>query len=533
MTLQDFLKEQQLIFCHLVSGNDDPFTAPDAVLVFGAKDETHWIISNEERDHIDLLRMFAAAEGRVFIFEHAQFHMRRLMHWNIHVSRPICQTIIHHLLELPLPSNDAFRSAQEAQHNISTAQQTFAQSQNTLQRSPYKNVARLECLASAAFSHMEYRGLYVDQNVWREILKDEEEKKSMAESEFFAAAKPHVKIDLFGRPDISLEQDEALRELFEKLTQQSLDRLDKKTLRELEHPAAKALIKYRESAKLVSTYGEGFLQNVNEHTGRIHAHFNPLGTSTGRVSCHSPNIQNLPTDQRFHQAICAPPNKTLVTADYATCELRVLAALSGDKSFLSAFEKDEDLHSRVASEMFQMPVSKNENPHLRQRAKAINFGLIYGMGHRALARQVGVAENEARVLLKQYFDAYPGIANFLDRSVNKAKSNGFAETVLKRRLYLEPSDNQLSRIAKNMPIQGTSAEIAKLAMARLNERLWRDHPEAFLVNMIHDELVVECPQEDGDTIAQIVVDEMEKAQRTLLPNVKPKADVHVGHTWGH
>ncbi len=533
MTLQDFLQAQQLIFCHLVAGDDNLFAAPEAVLVFGVKDETHWVITHEDTEQIELLRLFAAAEERVFIFEHAQSHMRRLLHWNIHVSRPICQNVIHRLLELSPPSGEAFRSTQEAQRHMESSRQTFSQSQEALHSSPYKNVARLECLASSAFAHMEYRGLYVDQQVWRNILKDEEEKKAAAESEFFSAAKPHVKIDLFGRPDISLEQDEALRELFEKLTGESLNRLDKKTLRGLEHPAAKALIKYRESAKLVSTYGEGFLQNIHASTGRIHAHFNPLGTSTGRVSCHSPNIQNLPTDERFHQAICAPPNKCLVTADYATCELRVLAALSGDKSFLGAFEKDEDLHSRVASEMFQTSVSKHENAHLRQRAKAINFGLIYGMGHRALARQVGVGEDEAKILLKQYFDAYPGIASFLEHSVSKAKSNGFAATVLNRRLYLEPSDNQLSRIAKNMPIQGTSAEIAKLAMARLNERLWRDHPDAFLVNMIHDELVVECPKEDGETIGQIVVEEMEKAQRTLLPSVKPKADVHVGHTWGH
>ena len=134
---------------------------------------------------------------------------------------------------------------------------------------------------------------------------------------------------------------------------------------------------------------------------------------------------------------------------------------------------------------------------------------------------------------KQYFDAYPGIADFLEASVQKAKRNGYAETILHRRLYLEPHDSQLSRVAKNMPIQGTSAEIAKLAMIRLNERLWHHYPNAFLVNMIHDELVVECPKEDGEAVAAIVVEEMERAQQTLLPNVKPKADVHLGKTWVH
>ena len=283
----------------------------------------------------------------------------------------------------------------------------------------------------------------------------------------------------------------------------------------------------------MSTYGTSFLSHIHPKTQRIHANFEPLGTSTGRVSCHGPNLQNLPTDARFHAAITAPPDKLLVTADYATCELRVLAALSGDKTFIEAFAQDADLHSRVASEMFKMPVSKTENAHLRQRAKAINFGLIYGMGYRALGKQVGVSEDEARILLKQYFDAYPGIADFLEASVAKAKNRGYAETVLHRRLYLEPHDSQLSRVAKNMPIQGTSAEIAKLAMIRLNERLWKEYPSSFLVNMIHDELVVECPKEDGEAVAAIVVEEMERAQQTLLPNVKPKADVHCGATWVH
>ena len=226
MTLRDFLQEQQLIFCHLVAGDDDLFAAPEAVLVFGVKDETHWVITHEDTEHLELLRLFAAAEERVFIFEHAQSHMRRLLHWNIHVSRPICQNVIHRLLELSPPSGEAFRSTQEAQRHMGSARQTFSQSQESLHSSPYKNVARLECLASSAFAHMEYRGLYVDQQVWKHF-KRRRRKKAAAESEFFRG-KPHVKIDLFGRPDISLEQDEALRELFEKLTGESLNRLDKK-----------------------------------------------------------------------------------------------------------------------------------------------------------------------------------------------------------------------------------------------------------------------------------------------------------------
>ena len=533
MTFNLFLQNHQLLFCHLIMAPRSLLAPPNAILVHGLEGDEHFLIDQEQKENFQLLRMALSAPDRVFVFPDAKPAMRHLLAWELWTARPLCLTTLGILLdqksEQPFFSEN-LSQAQSTQRNI---QKEFQQLQETLQTSPYKQIARLECMALSAFAHMEHRGLYIDQKQWQSVITKEENKKNEAQNEFFEAAKPHVKIDLFGRPDISLEQDEALRQLFEKLTNQPLERLHKNTLKSIAHPAAKALLKYREAAKLVSTYGSSFLGNIHPKTKRIHANFEPLGTSTGRVSCHGPNLQNLPTDSRFHAAISAPNEKVLVTADYATCELRVLAALSGDKTFIEAFAQDADLHSRVASEMFQKPVSKTENPHLRQRAKAINFGLIYGMGHRALGKQVGVSEDDARILLKQYFDAYPGIADFLEASVQKAKRNGYAETILHRRLYFESHDSQLSRVAKNMPIQGTSAEIAKLAMIRLNERLWHHHPNAFLVNMIHDELVVECPKEDGETVAAIVVEEMERAQQTLLTTVKPKADVHVGKTWVH
>jgi DNA polymerase-1 len=533
MKLNSFLQQHQLIFCHLVMPQSSLLSPPKAILLYGLDEENTFIIDETQEADLDLLRLTLAAPDRVFVFADAKPALRHLLSWGLWTARPLCLATLNNLLEQKPEYPYFSENVSEAQTLKPRLIEEFHRLQETLQRSPYQQIARLECLVISAFAHMEHRGLYIDQKAWRTIIDDEEEKKNLAQEDFFKAAQPHVKIDLFGRPDINLEQDEALRQLFEKLTQQPLERLHKNTLKSLDHPAAKALLKYREAAKLVSTYGESFLSHIHSQTRRIHATFEPLGTSTGRVSCHGPNLQNLPTDARFHEAICAPDDKVLVTADYATCELRVLAALSGDKTFIEAFAQDADLHSRVASEMFHQPVSKTENPHLRQRAKAINFGLIYGMGHRALGRQVGVSEEEARVLLKQYFDASPGIAAFLEESVAKARQNGYAQTVLRRRLYFEANDSQISRVAKNMPIQGTSAEIAKLAMIRLNERLWHHYPNAFLVNMIHDEIVVECPKEDGEAISTILVEEMERAQRTLLPNVKPKADVNLGKTWIH
>jgi len=278
---------------------------------------------------------------------------------------------------------------------------------------------------------------------------------------------------------------------------------------------------------------------VHDADSRVRASFIPLGASTGRVSSRDPNLQNLPSSAEFHAALCAPKGRKLVTADYGTCELRILADLSGDEAFLDAFARGEDLHSAVATRMFGVPVSKSERPELRARAKAINFGLMYGMGAAALGRQVGVDKGEAEALLKRYFENFPSVASWLEASVDRALERGFAETVLGRKLFFneetlkgESARGDLGRIAKNMPIQGTSADMTKLAMVRVHERLL-EFDDAGLVNTIHDELVVECRAADAERVADAVVFEMEAAHKTLLRKAPPSVDVHVGDHWAH
>lgn len=355
------------------------------------------------------------------------------------------------------------------------------------------------------FQSMQEIGLYFDAETWRreliliktKLLKSQERAKNLL-------SQPRH-LDLFGESDLNL--DSPLE--------------TSKALQETQNPqeALLALKEYRETAKLIQTYGDAFLEHVHPQTSRIHAVFVPEGTSTGRVSCHHPNLQNLPSDPRFQACLVAPAGKKLIHADYAACELRILADFSGDPVFLKAFEEDRDLHSEVAQALFG-------STRYRDQAKAINFGLIYGIGAKSLAKSLSVSQPEAERLLSQYFQKHTAIQRYLEGCVQSAYAKGYVETRLGRRLYLD-TQQDISRIAKNMPIQGTAAEIIKLAMTRIHERLL-EFKDAYLVNMIHDELVAESLEADAEAVKHILIHEMEAAQREITPRVRPKAEAWSG-----
>jgi DNA polymerase-1 len=224
-----------------------------------------------------------------------------------------------------------------------------------------------------------------------------------------------------------------------------------------------------------------------------------------------------------------------VIGDYAACELRILAEMSGDPAFADAFARGEDLHARVASAVFGVPVSKSENPELRERAKAINFGLVYGMGAAGLARTIGSDLPTAQELLGRYFRTFPRIGAFLEQSASHALDRGFAVTLTGRRLVIEagPANADtaaLERVAKNMPIQGTSADITKIALARLRRRL-ADFRGAALVNTVHDEIVVECDAPQAEEVKAALVAEMVAAGGEVLHRTPVKVDAVVSQVW--
>jgi DNA polymerase-1 len=298
------------------------------------------------------------------------------------------------------------------------------------------------------------------------------------------------------------------------------------------------LIEHRGLAKLKSTYTDKLPELLDPNTGRIHTSYHQAVTATGRLSSSDPNLQNIPirTEQgrRIRQAFAAPEGRKIVAADYSQIELRIMAHLSGDSGLLNAFANELDVHSATAAEVFDVPLSE-VNSDQRRKAKAINFGLIYGMSAFGLAKQINVARSEAQQYIERYFARYPGVADYMDATRAKAHEQGYVETLLGRRLYLPEinarnKQRQLAaeRTAINAPMQGTAADIIKLAMIEVHQWLSECTVDAKMIMQVHDELVFEVADADCDTLCETVPRIMSGVISLDVPLV---ADVGTGLNW--
>ncbi len=303
------------------------------------------------------------------------------------------------------------------------------------------------------------------------------------------------------------------------------------------HPAVEHLLEYRTLSKLKSTYCDG-LSAVVSSDGRIHSTLNQTETRTGRISSSEPNLQNIPVrrpeGRELRRFFKAKDGYVLCDADYSQIELRVLAHIADDKNMINAFLSDTDIHTLTASQVFKMPINM-VTPQMRSSAKAVNFGIVYGIGAYSLAKDIGVTNKEAAAYIKGYLETYPEVDAYMHRVVERAKENGFAETVFGRRRLLpelKSSNGMLrsfgERVARNMPIQGTAADIIKIAMIRVSDRLKKEIPEAALIMQVHDELIVEAPESKAESAAQILKEEMENAVQLKVPMT---VDAHWGKTW--
>lgn len=304
-----------------------------------------------------------------------------------------------------------------------------------------------------------------------------------------------------------------------------------------DHPVVEMVLQYRTLSKLNSTYCEGLLK-VIEDDGRIHSSFNQTETRTGRISSTEPNLQNIPVrtelGREMRRFFCAKDGWTLVDADYSQIELRVLAHISQDKNMIEAFKNNEDIHAITASQVFGMPLDM-VNPIMRSRAKAVNFGIVYGIGAFSLAKDIGVSNKEASSYIKNYLAHYSGVDEYMKNTVEKAKLDGYVETMFGRRRYLpELSSSKHTlrafgeRVARNMPIQGTAADIIKIAMIKVNERIKKEGLKARLILQVHDELIVEAPQDESMRVAMLLQEEMENAVTLSVPLT---ADAAIGKSW--
>ena len=304
-----------------------------------------------------------------------------------------------------------------------------------------------------------------------------------------------------------------------------------------EHPVVGMVLNYRTLSKLNSTYCEGLLKVIGED-GRIHSSFNQTETRTGRISSTDPNLQNIPVrtklGREMRKFFNARNGWMLVDADYSQIELRVLADISKDENMVKAFIENQDIHAITASQVFDMPLDYVTS-QMRSKAKAVNFGIVYGIGAYSLAKDIGVSNKEAKNYIDSYLRHYSGIDRYMKEVVEKAKETGYVETTFGRRRYLPEltASNGMTRafgerVARNAPIQGTAADIIKIAMIKVDKRLTKENLEARLILQVHDELIVECPAHESMVVAMILQEEMEKAVSLSVPLV---ADSAVGENW--
>lgn len=303
------------------------------------------------------------------------------------------------------------------------------------------------------------------------------------------------------------------------------------------HPVVDMILEYRTLTKLSSTYVEGLLKVAGEDS-RIHSSFNQTETRTGRISSSEPNLQNIPVRQELGREMRrffrAKEGHVLVDADYSQIELRVLAHMAQDKAMIEAFNSGDDIHAITASQIFGVPLSM-VTPLMRTRAKAVNFGIVYGIGAFSLSKDIGVTRKEAQQYIDNYLATYSGVDRYMHSIIEQAKRDGYVSTLFGRRRYLpelSASNRNLvafgERVARNMPIQGTSADIIKIAMVNVFRRLREEGLESRLILQVHDELIVEAPESEAEKAAALLREEMENACRM---DVRLTADVHTGETW--
>ncbi len=388
-------------------------------------------------------------------------------------------------------------------------------------------------------AQMERRGVAINQSVLNNYAGELKEKIIILEKEIFELAGHEFNISspkqlgdiLFVR----LKLDDKAR-----LTKTRQYRTDEEVLQRLtgKHPVVGKVLEYRGLKKLLSTYVESLPLLVSHSTGRIHTSYNQAVTATGRLSSTNPNLQNIPIrdedGKEIRKAFVPAEGMLFLSADYSQIELRLMAHLSQDESMISDFLSGQDIHSATAAKIFKVPVNEVTR-EMRGRAKTANFGIIYGISAFGLAERLTIGRTEAKELIDGYFTSYPGVKAYMDESIRKAREAGYVTTMFGRRRYLPDihSRNQVvrgnaERNAINAPIQGSAADIIKIAMIRIEQRLKKELPRVNMILQVHDELIFEVFPEEVETLRILVVEEMKNAVALSVPL---EVDTGTGANW--
>ena len=388
--------------------------------------------------------------------------------------------------------------------------------------------------------NMEYNGIKVDTGVLREMSEDLNEQMHSIEEELYQSIGHTVNINSPQQLSDLLFKELGLPHTKRTKTGYSTDANSLESLKGI-HPVVDKILGYRQVSKLKSTYVDALPDMVNPATGRIHTSYNQTGSATGRISSSDPNLQNIPIrtemGRQVRRAFVAQdsPKSVLFSADYSQIELRVLAHLSQDPGLLEAFKRGEDIHSATASLMFETPINDVDSD-MRRIAKVLNFGVIYGLSAHGISQQTGFSREEGNNFIQSYFSKYPGISEYLEIVKNNARETNYVQTLLGRRRAVPEINasnfnvrNAAERMAINMPIQGTAADIMKIAMIRVHNQLSDRNMATKMLLQVHDELVFETPVEELETLKTLVADEMSAAMDL---DVTLKVDMKWGQTWG-
>lgn len=399
-----------------------------------------------------------------------------------------------------------------------------------------KLLDEIELPLARVLGDMELCGFLVDKNGLKALSQELKERIEVIEKEIYSLV--GYEFNLNSPKQLGVALFEKLGLPAKKKTKSGYS-TNAEVLEELRyaHPVVNLLLEYRKLSKLKSTYADGLRECIADD-GRIHSTFNQTEARTGRISSLEPNLQNIPVrteeGRRLRAYFIAPEGRALCDADYSQIELRVLASIAGDKNMIEAFNTGTDIHTVTASQVFGLPVDM-VTPELRSRAKAVNFGIVYGIGAFSLSKDIGVTRAEADRYIKSYLATYPSVAAYMEKTIENAKKDGFVTTLYGRRRRLpelSSSNGNLrafgERAARNAPIQGTAADIIKLAMIRVFEKLKTDIPTAKLILQVHDELIVECDERDSERVCRLLETEMENAAQLA---VRLTADAHSGKNW--
>ena len=414
----------------------------------------------------------------------------------------------------------------------------FAQQRDELVRAGLAAVARLEFATLPVLARLQARGVAIDVPRWRMLIdglaRDVPELERRAQA---ALVTPDSPRDLFGPEPVNLDAPDQVREALARVG------VDVPSTREivlrdhLDHPAVAALLDYRQVARLVGNWGgEWSRRVVHPVSGRIHADWRQI-VGAGRIACSDPNLTQVPKDPSYRACFVAGAGRTLVVADYSQQELRILAAVSGDEALTAVFASGADLHRRTAARAFGVDEA-DVSPAQRAAAKALNFGLMYGMGAAGFARSTGMGLDEAREVIRAYFRAFPAVESWLAAAEASARRAGRTRTPLGRIRQLPRDVGNVTTLARNAPIQGAGADMTKAALVEVSRRFeerWGRAPVAAgssgPVLVVHDEIVVEVPREDAAEAAELVCEAMLTAARGVLGEVPAAVTTTVSDTW--